>query len=209
MSSDFRPKKIFGKFMHVTDTPIKTKSGKTLVFFLGAGFCPFCAAERWSIVEALKNFGTWQNLQEDFSAEKDEKYLNIPTFNFVNASYSSSYVEFQAIETADRHFNAVDNEGKDHYDILENYNPDQIIPFTLIDGQFMQAGSGYSPKLFEGLNHDKVREQILDLQSTLGSSIKNETAFLTALICFTLKDFTGEVCENSRITELVKQISTN
>ena len=86
MSSDFRPKKLFGKFMHVTNTAIKTKSGKTLVFFLGAGFCPFCAAERWSIVEALKNFGTWQDLQEDFSAEKDEKYLNIPTFNFVNAS---------------------------------------------------------------------------------------------------------------------------
>jgi len=209
MSSDFRPKKLFGKFMHVTNTAIKTKSGKTLVFFLGAGFCPFCAAERWSIVEALKNFGTWQDLQEDFSAEKDEKYLNIPTFNFVNASYSSSYVEFQAIETADRHFNAMDNEGKDQYDILENYNPDQIIPFTLIDGQFMQAGSGYSPKLFEGLDHNRVREQILDPKSTLGSSIKNETAFLMALICSTLKNFTGEGCNNSRITELVKQISTN
>jgi hypothetical protein len=103
----------------------------------------------------------------------------------------------------------MDNEGKDQYDILENYNPDQIIPFTLIDGQFMQAGSGYSPKLFEGLDHNKVREQILDPKSTLGSSIKNETAFLMALICSTLKDFTGEGCNNSRITELVKQISTN
>ncbi len=190
MSSDFRPKKIFGKFMHVTDIPLETKSGKTLVFFLGASFCPFCAAERWAVVEALKNFGTWENLSEDFSAEKDEKYLNIPTFNFPNASYSSRYVEFQAIETADRHFNAIDNGGKDPYSILENYNPDQMIPFTLIDGQFMLAGCGYSPKLFEGLDHDKV---------------KNETAFLTALICSNLKNYTEGRCSENNIKELIKQ----
>jgi hypothetical protein len=209
MSSDFRPKKIFGKFMHVNDIPLETKSGKTLVFFLGAGFCPFCAAERWAVVEALKNFGTWENLPEDFSAEKDEKYLNIPTFNFPNASYSSRYVEFQAIETADRHFNAIDNGGRDPYGILENYNPDQIIPFTLIDGQFMQAGCGYSPKLFEGLDHDKVREQILDPPSALGSSIKNETAFLTALMCSTLKNYAEGVCSENNIKELIKQLSAN
>lgn len=206
MSSDFRAKKIFGKYMRVSDIPLDTKTGRTLVFFLGAGFCPFCAAERWAIVEALKNFGAWHNLLEDFSAEKDEKYLNIPTFNFLKARYSSEHIEFQAVETADRYFKPIDSDGNDRYGVLENYNPDHIIPFTLVDGQFMQVGCGYSPKLFEALDHKKVREQLLDRISTLGSAIKNEADYLSTMICYALKNKAEGVCTESRIKNLLKQI---
>jgi hypothetical protein len=76
--SEFIPKKALGKFMHVTDEPLKRPTGKSLVFFMGAGFCPFCAAERWAIVEALKNFGTWEGLIEDKSAGHDENTLTCP-----------------------------------------------------------------------------------------------------------------------------------
>ena len=57
--SDFVPRKVLGKFMHVTDISINRPSGKCLVFFMGAEFCPFCAAERWAIVGALDRFGKW------------------------------------------------------------------------------------------------------------------------------------------------------
>jgi len=207
VSSDFRAKKIFGKFMHVSDIPLGTKSGKPLVFFLGAGFCPFCAAERWSVAEALKNFGSWQRLPEDYSAERDEKYLNLPTLNLATALYSSEFIEFLSIETADRNFNPIENANDDPYGLIENHNPDQIVPFTLVDGQFMQAGTGYSPKLLEGLNHMKVREQILDPQSALGSSIKTEANFITALICFVLRNtMIPSTCNEDHIKVLLDQI---
>ncbi|MCI0565458.1 MAG: DUF929 domain-containing protein, partial [Nitrososphaera sp.] len=158
--SSFVPKKVLGKFMHVTNEPLKRPSGKSLVFFMGAGFCPYCAAERWAIVSALGKFGAWEGLVEDKSAGHDEKYLNIPTVSFSRATYTSDLVEFVGRETADRNFEPLQEVDDSDYQVLDTFNPDQIIPFLLIDGQFMQVGSGYSPQLLEGLDHAKVKHEL-------------------------------------------------
>jgi thiol-disulfide isomerase/thioredoxin len=204
MPSEFLPKKIFGKFIHVSDTPLETRTGKTLVFFAGAEFCQFCAAERWAIVEALKEFGTWETLLENFS--EDDEYPKIPTFNFLKAKYSSSFVEFHALEISDKDFNNIENYYNDPYDMMEKYNPDHIVPFILIDGQFMQVGSGYSPKLFEGMDHKKIKEQLHDPLFIPGSVMKNEAKYLTALICSALKNKTKVICTDQTISGLLKEI---
>jgi hypothetical protein len=71
---------------------------------MGAGFCLFCASERSVIVGALSNFVSWRGLVATASADRDEKYLNIPTVNFATAKYTSDYVEFVGCETADTNF---------------------------------------------------------------------------------------------------------
>jgi uncharacterized protein DUF929 len=71
--STFIPKKTLEKFVHISDQSLKQSSGKPLIFFMGAGFCPYCASERWAIVRALNNFGSWQGLVETTSAGQDEK----------------------------------------------------------------------------------------------------------------------------------------
>lgn len=182
-STNFVPKKVLGKFMHVTDVPLKRAGGKSLVFFMGAGFCPFCAAERWAIVNALANFGKWEGLVEDRSAGHDEKYLNIPTFSFARATYKSDYVEFVGRETADRNFEPLQELADSDYEVLDTYNPDQIIPFLLIDGQFVQVGTGYSPQLLEGMDHAKVRAEIENPASAVGKAIRSEIDNITALLC--------------------------
>lgn len=127
---------------------------------MGAGFCPFCASDRWAIVSALSNFGSWQGLAGTASADHDEKYLKIPTVNFAIAKYTNDYVEFVGRETADRNFEPLQELDERDYEILDTFNPDQIIPFLLIDGQFMQVGSGYSLQLLEGMNHTKVKAEV-------------------------------------------------
>ncbi|MFL6491444.1 MAG: DUF929 family protein [Nitrososphaera sp.] len=131
--------------MQVSDQPLKLPSGKTLVFFMGAGFCPSCANERWAVVRALYSFESLQDHIETASAVHDEQYLNIPTVNFANAKYTSDHIELVGRETADRNFEPLQELEKRDYEILDSFNPDQIISFLLIDGQFMQAGSGWSP----------------------------------------------------------------
>lgn len=203
--SEFIPKKALGKFMHVTDEPLKRSTGKSLVFFMGAGFCPFCAAERWAIVEALKNFGTWEGLVEDKSAGHDEKYLNVPTLSFAKARYSSESVEFVGRETADRNFEPLQELDAKDYEILDTYNPDQIIPFLLVDGQFMQVGAGYSPKLIESKNHSAVRSELQNPNSEVGKAINGEIDNITALIC---KSIGGKsaACEKEKIKILAEKI---
>ena len=201
----FIPKKTLGKFMRISDRPLKQSSGKSLIFFMGAGFCPYCASERWAIVRALNNFGSWQGLIENTSAERDEKYLSIPTLDFSRAKYTSDYVDFIGRETADRNFEPLQELTEKDYEIIDMFNPDQIIPFFLIDGQFMQVGSGYSPKLLQGMDHAKVKAEIENFASPLGKAIKTETDNITALIC---KSIAGRanVCnseDNKKLTEQV------
>ena len=203
--SPFIPKKALGKFMHISDQSFKQSSGKPLIFFMGAGFCPYCASERWAIVRALNNFGSWQGLVETTSAGQDEKYLNIPTVDFSKGTYTSEYVDFIGRETADRNFEPQQELDEKDYEVIDTFNPDQIIPFFLIDGQFIQVGSGYSPQLLEGMDHIKVKSELKNPDSSLGKAIKAETDNITALIC---KSITGRanVCNSEDIKRLVEKI---
>lgn len=203
--STFIPKKALGKFMHISDQSPKQSSGKPLIFFMGAGFCPYCASERWAIVRALNNFGSWQGLVETTSAGQDEKYLNIPTVDFSRATYTSEYVDFIGRETADRNFEPQQDLDEKDYEVIDTFNPDQIIPFFLIDGQFMQVGSGYSPRLLEGMDHAKVKAEVENPDSSLGKAIKTETDNITALIC---KSIAGKanVCSSEDIKKLTEKI---
>lgn len=203
--SEFIPKKVLGKFMHVTDEPMKRSTGKSLVFFMGAGFCPFCAAERWAIVGALGNFGTWEGLVEDKSAGHDEKYLNVPTLSFAKARYSSEFVEFVGRETADRNFEPLQELDAKDYEILDTFNPDQIIPFLLVDGQFMQVGAGYSPKIIEALDHSMVRSELQNPNSEIGKAIREEIDNITALVCKSIGGKT-DACEKEKIKSLTARI---
>ncbi len=201
----FEPKKVFGKFMHITDKPLKRESGKALVFFMGAGFCPFCAAERWAIVGALSKFGKWKGLEDTVSAGYDEKYLNIPTVSFARAKYESDQVEFVGRETADRNFEPLQELGEKDCEILDATNPDQLIPFLLVDGRFIQVGAGYSPKILEGMDHAKVKAELANSASSVGKEIMSEIDNITALICMSIGSGAA-ACNSEKIKVLTSKI---
>ncbi len=49
----------------VQGQPPLTIDGKTpSMLFVGAEYCPFCAAERWGMTAALSRFGTWSGPQD-------------------------------------------------------------------------------------------------------------------------------------------------
>jgi thiol-disulfide isomerase/thioredoxin len=157
--------------MHVSDQPLKRLSGKALIFFMGAGFCPYCASERWAIVRALSIFGRWQCLVDTTSADHDEKYLNISTVDFSKAKYINDHVEFVGRETAYRNFEPVQELDKTGYEILDALNPDPIILLLLIDWQFIQTSSGYRPHLLEGMDHAKVKPKLSNPASSVSRAI--------------------------------------
>ena len=52
--------------------------GKPEVLFIGAEYCPFCAAQRWAMVNALSRFGTFTGLTTTHSSSTDTD-PNTPT----------------------------------------------------------------------------------------------------------------------------------
>jgi hypothetical protein len=66
---------------------------------------------------------------------------------------------------------------------LDTFKPGLIIPFLLIDGQFMQVGSGYSPQLVAGMDHVKIKADLENPASLSGNAIRTEREDISALIC--------------------------
>ena len=66
----------------IAGTPI-TFNNKPEILYIGAEFCPLCAANRWSMVVALSKFGNFSNVEYMISAVGDGNYS---TLSFRNAS---------------------------------------------------------------------------------------------------------------------------
>ena len=73
------------------DAPALTADGKPKVLYVGAEYCPFCAAQRWPVVVALSRFGTWSGLGQTTSAS-DDVYPDTATLSFHGATYTSDYL---------------------------------------------------------------------------------------------------------------------
>ena len=85
----------------VTGSPL-TFDGKPGIFYSGAEYCPYCAAQRWPLVVALSRFGTWSNLSQTVSGASSGPFPETPTFSFYGSTYTSPYLAFQSVETADQ-----------------------------------------------------------------------------------------------------------
>ena len=85
--------------------PALTANGKPELLYVGAEFCPFCAAERWSMVQALSRFGTFKNLVGDPLCDRRR---NVATFSFYKSSYTSKYLTFMPVEDEDRSRNKLE-----------------------------------------------------------------------------------------------------
>lgn len=81
----------------ITGAPL-TANGKPRVLYVGAEYCPYCAAERWAVVVALSRFGTFANLGQTASSPSDV-YPSTATLTFHGASYTSNNLAFTGAET--------------------------------------------------------------------------------------------------------------
>lgn len=194
--------KILGKFVEVSKDIIR-RGGKLFVFFMGAEFCPYSAAERWAIVRSLQKFGQWDGLKQTISAARDEPFLNLPTYDFTKATYTSAHIEFVARETKDREFKPLQKLLKTEEKLVRKFNKDKEIPFLLIGGRFMQIGAGFTPKIFIGHTFRQTETELKKAESDIRKTIDDEANIISALMC--ISGLPPELCKQTGLTELVAQ----
>ena len=149
--------------------PPLTKDGKPLVLYVGAEYCPFCAAQRWAVVQALSRFGTFTGLTLTHSDPKDA-YPNTPTFTFHGATYTSSVVAFEGVETQTVDHQPLDTLTSDQGALFTKYNaPPYVpasaqgaIPFIYFGGSYLLSGASYSPQTLQGMTADEVADALAD-----------------------------------------------
>ena len=197
--------KVIGKFVEVSKDTMK-RSGKIFVFFMGAEYCPYCAAERWAIVRALSKYGSWTGLKQTMSAARDEPFLNLPTYDLTEATYTSQQIEFVAREIKDREFKPLQKLLKTEEKLVRKYNPQRKIPFLLIGGRFMQIESGFSPKIFIGHTFRQTETELKKIESDIRKMIDDEANIISALLC--VLGLPPDLCKETAIVDLATQINS-
>ncbi len=197
-----RQVKVLGRFVEVSKDTMR-RGGKLYVFFMGAEYCPYCAAERWAIVRALQKFGQWDGLKQTISAARDEPFLNLPTYDFTKTTYTSPHIEFASRETKDREFKPLQKLLKTEEKLVRKFNPKKEIPFLLIGGRFMQIGAGFTPKIFIGHTFRQTETELKKAESEIRKTIDNEANIISALMC--VSGLPPEVCKETGLAELVAQ----
>jgi hypothetical protein len=190
----------------VSGQPPLTSGGKPEMLFIGAEFCPFCAAERWPMIQALSRFGTFSNLSEISSSSTDTD-PNTPTFSFYKSSYTSKYLTFRAVEDETRSGGSLENPTDAEGKLWVKYtgNPPGF-PFIDYGGKFVQTSQSYDPTILSGLNQTQVAAQLNDPTSTIAKAIDGGANMTTATICTMIENKDTKVCLQPTITNLQRQI---
>ena len=189
----------------ITGTPLKGPSGKPEVFYYGAEFCPYCAAQRWPLIIALSRFGTFSGLQTTTSSSGDA-FPNTPTFTFRNATYTSQYLDFLSVETTDRDRNPLQAPTASEQQLVSSYDPGGTIPFIDVANRYAISGAMYTPDTLGGMSWLAVADALKDPSSTQAKAIIGSANLMTAAICKANADQPGTVCSSSAIQSLEKNL---
>ncbi|MDG6939139.1 MAG: DUF929 family protein [Nitrososphaerota archaeon] len=170
--------------IQVSGSPL-SQGGKPEVLYIGAEFCPYCAAERWSLIVALSKFGTFTNLSYMLSSPSDPVGTNIPTFSFYGSGYSSPYVSFVSVELTNRYGNVtLQTPTAEQSALWSTYDPPQNIPFVDIGNRYVVAGAQLSPGVIkQGGNWSQIASQLNDPGSSIAKSVDVAANTLIAAVC--------------------------
>jgi thiol-disulfide isomerase/thioredoxin len=187
-------------FGTVNGTPL-TSGGKPEVLFLGGEYCPFCAAERWAMVNALSRFGTFTGLTTTHSSSTDSD-PNTPSFTFYKSKYTSNYINFTSVEeytnTPDSNggYKTLETATADQQKLQQTYDPQLAIPFLYLGGKYAEVGNlaPLDPSLLTGKTWAQVASAMNDPTSTIGKAELGNANYLTAGICKLTNNLPATAC---------------
>ncbi len=195
---------VTAKPIPVKGTPAAlTSGGKPEMLYEGAEYCPYCAAERWSMIVALSRFGTFSGLQTIRSATRNgggtaEPYPATPTWTFANATYTSKYLTFTPVEaytnipdTSTGFYTTLQKPTAAQTALLTKYDaPPYVssadagsIPFVDFGNKSLIIGASYNPGILSGLSWSQIAADLSNPSSPVAKSIDGVANYMTAAIC--------------------------
>ncbi len=189
----------------VSGTPLTGPNGHPEVFYLGAEYCPYCAAERWPMIIALSRFGAFSGLKSTSSSSSDV-YPNTPTFTFHGATYTSQYVDFASVETTDRNRNPLESPTSAQQALANQYNTSGSIPFVDLGNRYAISGAMYLPDVLSGMTWAAVADALAQPSSPQAKAILGSANLITAAICKLTADQPASVCSSSTIQSIEKTL---
>jgi len=180
----------------ITGAPLAS-GGKPEMLYIGAEYCPYCAAERWAMIVALSRFGTFSGLSTVRSAAHNgagvaEPFPDTATWTFSNSTYTSSYLVFTPVEQ----YTSIPDPATGGYTTLMNLTAGQeallakydaanqgAIPFIDYGNKFTSVGASYDPSALKDLTWAQIAADLHDPSSAVARGVLGTANYATAALC--------------------------
>ena len=208
-----------GKVQSVSGGTPLTANGKPEMLYMGAEYCPYCAAARWSMIVALSRFGTFSGLATIHSAAANgngqaEPDPNTPTWTFLHATYTSQYLTFTPVEmqtnipdSATGSYTNLQTPTKAQQALLAKYDASSggAIPFIDFGNKYLSIGTPYDPGVLSGLSWSTIAADLHNSSSPVAQAIDGTANNITAAICKMTNNQPASAC-TATIQSLENQI---
>jgi thiol-disulfide isomerase/thioredoxin len=190
-------------FTNISGTPL-TSGGKPEVLYIGAEFCPYCAAMRWSVAVALSRFGTLSPLHGIRSSGSDV-FPNTATLTFYKSSYTSKYLNYTSVEVQKVDRSALQNPTTQQNQIWTQYEPDASTrgyPFIDFGNKYLIKAPIYNPQVLAGKSWAQIAAALKDPASPIAQGAVGAANYITAAICKLTGNQPANVCTAAPIPAL-------
>jgi thiol-disulfide isomerase/thioredoxin len=177
-----------------------TSGGKPEMLYIGAEWCPYCAAERWAMAVALNRFGSFTPLRGIHSSSRDS-YPNTATLTFYQAKYTSKYLTFTPIENQDVNRNPLVTPTATQQAIWTKYDPTNGYPFIDIANKYI-AGTTYNPQVLSGLTWSQIAADLHNPSSPVAQGADGSANLFTAAICKVTGNLPASVCTTAPVSTI-------
>jgi thiol-disulfide isomerase/thioredoxin len=187
-----------GSVPAVTSKPVTTINGAPLtaqgkpeMLYIGAEFCPYCAAMRWSMAVALSRFGAFSALRGIHSSPTDAD-PNTATLTFYKSSYSSPHLVFTPVENETVDKGPLQTPTPAQQQLWNRYDANSY-PFIDVGGKYMITII-YNPAALAGKTWSQIASALHDPSSPIAQGADGAANYLLAAICKTTGNTPASAC---------------
>jgi hypothetical protein len=180
-----------------------TNGGKPEMLYIGAEFCPYCAAMRWSMAVALSRFGTLTPLHGIHSAPSPESFPNTATLTYYKTGYNSPYLTFTPVENLTVTHAPLQNPTPEQNAIWAKYEPDpntRGYPFIDFGNKVVMKGPIYDPGVLAGKTWSQIAAALKDPTSPIAQNVNGAANYITGAICKMTNNQPSNVCSSPAVT---------
>lgn len=187
----------------VSDTPL-TSGGKPEMLYIGAEYCPYCAAERWAMTVALSRFGHFTTQLHGIHSSSTDVYPNTPSVTFYKSSYTSPYLVFTPVENEDLNKAPLQSTTAEQERLWVKYdttNGSQGYPFIDFGNKYVIKAPTYNPQTLAGLTWAQVATDLQNGPAPVAQAVLGSANLITAAICKMTNGQPGGVCTSAGVTK--------
>jgi len=186
----------------VTGPPL-TSNGKPEMLYIGAEYCPYCAAIRWSMAVALSRFGTLSTPLHGIHSSSSDVYPDTATLTFYKTTYNSKYLTFTPVENETISRSLLQPTTAQQNQVWARYEPDPTqrgYPFISFGNKYVLKAPIYDPAVLKGLTWSQIAADLHNPSSPVAQGVLGGANYITAAICKMTNDQPASICAAPSIT---------